>query len=96
MAQHLQLQWGALLLQPTDLLDTSRCREQICCVEVPFSYISARHYISNVSRSLQGALWQETQSSSLLFVVSVLCCSDSVLGQLGGGTLPRHTPAVSV
>ena len=65
-------------------------------MEVPFSYISAWNYISSVARSLQGALWQETQSSSLLFVVSVVCRSNSAPGQVGGGTLARHTPAVSM
>ena len=75
-----------LSLQAADLLDTDWCREQICDMEVAFSFVSARNYISSVARSLKGALWQETQSSSVLFVLSVMCRSDSALGQLGGGT----------
>lgn len=41
-------------------------------MKVPFSYVSAQNYISNEGRNLQGALWQETQSYSLLFAVAVV------------------------
>lgn len=57
------LQWA--------LPDTEQCKEQNCCMEIPFSYISTLNYISKEARNPQGALWQETQSSSLLFAVSV-------------------------
>lgn len=59
----LSLQWA--------LPDTEQCKEQNCCMEIPFSYISTLNYISKEARNLQGALWQETQSSSLPFAVSV-------------------------
>lgn len=46
----------SLSSQQADLLDIDEHMEQICCMEVPFCYISARNYICDVARSLQGAL----------------------------------------